>query len=80
MARFVIEHRHQPHECAVVFAAFKGHASPLRKQPAPAACRYGEHAIWWTVEAVSAAEALAALPRYVASRSRATRVSDVVIP
>ena len=80
MARFVIEHRHEPHECSVVFAAFKGHASPLRRHPAPASCRFGGHAIWWTVEAASGEDALARLPGYVARRSRATRVTDVLIP
>ena len=80
MARFIIEHRHEAHECSIVFASFKGHASPLRRQAAPASCRFGGHAIWWTVEAADGAEALAGLPRYVAERSRATRVADVLIP
>ena len=26
MARFLLEHRHEPQECGVVFAAFKRHA------------------------------------------------------
>jgi hypothetical protein len=30
MPRFLLHHRHEPHECGVAFAAFRGHASPLR--------------------------------------------------
>jgi hypothetical protein len=36
--------------------------------------------VWWTVEAAGADEALALLPRYVAERTTATRIGDVVIP
>jgi hypothetical protein len=38
------------------------------------------HAIWWTVEAPSEAEAVALLPPYVAERTTAARVSTVEIP
>ena len=38
------------------------------------------HAIWWTVDATTAEEALALLPFYVAERTTATSVSDVEIP
>ena len=27
MSRFVLEHRHAPHECRVVYAAWNGHPS-----------------------------------------------------
>ena len=80
MARYLLEHRHQPNECGVVFAAFKGHDSPLRERPALASCRSGGHAIWWTVEADTEDEALALLPRYVAERTTVSRVSEVEIP
>ena len=43
-------------------------------------CRSGGHAIWWTVESASAADALDLLPPYVADRTTATSVSDVQIP
>ena len=49
MARFLLHHRHEPRECGVVFAAFRGHDSPLRPT-AVASCGSGDHAIWWTVE------------------------------
>ena len=80
MARYVLHHRHEAHECGVVFASFKGHPSPLRRKPTLASCRSGGHAIWWTVEAASEAEALALLPFYVAERTTAASVSAVDIP
>ena len=80
MARYVLHHRHEPHECGVVFASFRGHESTLRRKPTLASCRTGEHAIWWTVDAASEADALALLPFYVAERTTATTVSEVDIP
>ena len=80
MPRFLLHHRHEPHECGVAFAAFRGHASPLRHQAALASCAHGGHAIWWTVEAASELEALALLPEYVAKRTTAVHVSEVEIP
>jgi hypothetical protein len=80
MPRFLIHHHHEPHECGVVFAAFRGHESPLRHQAALASCAYGGHAIWWAVEAMGEAEALGLLPFYVAQRATATRVGEVDIP
>jgi hypothetical protein len=80
MARYLLHHRHEPHECGVVFASFKGHQSPLRHQATLASCRSGEHSIWWTVDAAAEADALRLLPRYVAERTTATRVSEVQIP
>ncbi len=80
MAAYVLHHRHQAHECGIVFAAFKGHDSPLRRQATIASCRTGGHEIWWTVDAASDQDALTLLPRYVAARTTATRVSEVDIP
>ena len=80
MARYLLEHRHEPRECGVVFASFKGHKSPLRHRPTLASCRSGGHAIWWTVEAESEANALRLLPYYVAERTTVARVSEVEIP
>jgi hypothetical protein len=80
MPRFLIEHRHEPPECGVVFAAFKGHDSPLRHRATLASCSFGGHAIWWEVEAMSEAAALALLPSYVADRAIASRVGEVDIP
>jgi hypothetical protein len=80
MSRYLLEHRHTPDECGVVFAAFKGHESPLRHQMTLASCRSGGHAIWWSVDVASEGEALRLLPFYVAARTTVTRVSEVQIP
>jgi hypothetical protein len=80
MPRFLIQHHHDPPECGVVFAAFKGHDSPLRHRATLASCAYGGHAIWWEVEATTESAALALLPFYVATRATATRVAEVEIP
>ena len=80
MSRYLLHHRHEPHECGVVFASFKGHESPLRHQATLASCRSGGHAIWWTVEAATEDDALDLLPAYVADRTTATSVSEVQIP
>jgi hypothetical protein len=63
-----------------VFASFKGHESPLRHKATLGSCRSGGHALWWTVEATSEAEALELLPHYVADRTTVARVSKVEIP
>ena len=80
MPCFLVHHRHEPHECGIAFAAFKGHDSPLRHRAALASCRSGGHAIWWAVEAASEDDARALLPFYVAQRTTVTRVSEVQIP
>lgn len=80
MSRYLLQHRHEPRECGVVFASFKGDASPLRHRATLASCGSGGHAIWWTVDADTEAEALALLPQYVAERTTATRVGEVEIP
>ena len=80
MFHFLLHHRHEPEDCGVVFAAFKGYESPLRRQATLASCLSGDHAIWWTVEAASEKEALALLPFYVAARTAVARISEVEIP
>ena len=80
MTRYLLHQSHEPNECGVVFASFRGHGSPLRHQATLASCRSGGHAIWWTVEAATEQDALALLPAYVADRTTATRVNEVQIP
>ena len=80
MSHYLLEHRHEAHECGVVFAAFKGLESPLRHRPTLASCRSGGHAIWWTVDADSEEKALGLLPDYVAERTTVSRVTEVQIP
>jgi hypothetical protein len=78
--RFLLHHHHAPQDCGAAYAAFRGRDTPLRHRAAAASCRWGGHEVWWTVEAAGAAEALALLPAFVAERTTATRVDDVVIP
>jgi hypothetical protein len=80
MAQYLLHHRHEPRECGVVFASFRGHRSPLRHQPTLGSCRCGGHAIWWTVEAATEQDALGLLPAYVAERTTVTSVGEVEIP
>jgi hypothetical protein len=80
MPNFLLEHHHEPVECAAVFAAFKGHDTPLRHRGACSSCASGGHQIWWRVEAESAPAALALLPFYVAARTRVVDVAEVYIP
>jgi hypothetical protein len=80
MARYLLHHRHEPRECGVVFASFRGHESPLRHRATLASCASGGHAIWWSVEAASDEDALELLPFFVAERTTATKVSEVEIP
>jgi len=80
MARFLLHHHHEAHECGAVFASFKGYDSLLRHQAALASCGFGDHTIWWVVDAGNEADALGLLPFYVAERATATRVSEVQIP
>jgi hypothetical protein len=80
MARYLLHHRHEAHECGVVFASFKGCDTPLRHQPTLASCRSGGHAIWWAVEAATEEDALGLLPSYVAKRTTAAMVNEVAIP
>ena len=80
MPRYLICHRHEPQECGVVFASFRGHDSPLRRKAAAATCPSGGHAIWWTVAAATEQAALALLPFFIAKRSSATAVTEVAIP
>jgi hypothetical protein len=80
MTYYLLHHRHEPQECGVVFASFKGLQSPLRHQSTLASCRSGGHEIWWTVDAANEEDALALLPPYVAARTTATPVSEVPIP
>jgi hypothetical protein len=80
MPRYLLHHHHEPNECGVVFAAFRGFESPLRHRAALASCRSGGHSIWWTVDTSSEEDALALLPFYVAERTSVACVTDVAIP
>jgi hypothetical protein len=80
MLPFLLRHHHSPGECAVAFAAWQGFDSPLRGRPAASTCLEGGHAVWWRVDAADPQAALALLPPYVAHRTAAIAVRDVLIP
>ena len=80
MAAFLLHHRHEPEKCGVAFAAFKGHASPLRHTAALSSCATGGHEIWWVVDAQDTRAALRLLPHHVAQRSTAIPIREVQIP
>jgi hypothetical protein len=80
MSRFILHHRHSSGECAVVFASWKGFASPLRHRAAVASCAWGGPEIWWDLEAASVREALGLLPRFVAERTNAIQIGEIEIP
>lgn len=76
MPLFRLHHIHEADQCPVAFAAWKGCDSPLRTETVISACSWGRHEMWWDVEAVDGASALALLPRYVAERTNAMRVEE----
>ena len=80
MPMFLLHHQHGPAECAAAFAAWQGFDSALRSHPAASTCLEGGHAVWWRVQASSRQAALALLPPYVAHRTQAIAVRDVLIP
>lgn len=80
MATFILCHRHEPEECAIAFAAWKGFVSPLRRGHPLASCALGGHRVWWTVSAIDAEAALSLLPHYVARRTVAEQVQEVPLP
>ncbi len=80
MPTFVLMHAHEPEECAVAIAAWKGFASPLRHGRALGSCAVGGHRLWWTVAAADRNAALALLPDYVAARTVVEQVREVPIP
>ena len=85
MPRFMLVHSHRPEECRVAFAAWRGFDSPLRHTVAAGSCAAsiedaGAHRIWWKVDARDEQAALAQLPAWVAERSVAEVIGEVVIP
>jgi hypothetical protein len=63
MALFLFEHHHQPDDCAVAFAAWKGFDSPLKHTAVLCSCRSGGHRLWFVVTSATAESALRQLPR-----------------
>jgi hypothetical protein len=80
MALYVLQHHHQPAECPAAFAAWNGFDSPLREASAWSSCPTGGHHLWFLVEAADGDTALGQLPRYLAERTEAVRVTAVRMP
>jgi hypothetical protein len=80
MPSFRIVHRHNSGECPAAYAAWKGFDGMLRGQRTTSSCRWGDHQIWWDLEAANEVEALRRLPRYVSDRAVAVRIGEVDIP
>jgi hypothetical protein len=80
MPCYVLWHRHDPDECRVAYAAWRGFSSPLRRRPALASCLAGGHSVFWTVEAAGADDARRLLPAFVAERTNVVEVREIVTP
>jgi hypothetical protein len=80
MAIYILVHKHKPEECAIAAAAWKGFASPLRHGRPLGSCAKGGHRLWWTVQAADKRAALSLLPHYVARRTVAEEVQEVLLP
>lgn len=80
MGLFLLHHRHEPRECTIAFAAWRGVDSPLRHRPTAGTCVTGGHELWWQIEAESAQAALRQLPEFLADRTRVVEVTETPIP
>jgi hypothetical protein len=76
---FLIEHHHDPDQCGAVFAAWNGFDSPLRGSRVWSSCRTGDHRMWFVIDADDEQAALLQVPRFVAARSIATYVNEVIL-
>jgi hypothetical protein len=81
MPLILIHHRREPADCGAVFASFRGFDNPtLCHRRTLASCWHGGHAIWWSVDAATAAEALGLFAYYVGERASVMRVDEIEIP
>ena len=80
MALYLLEHRHQPDECAVAFAAWKGFDSPRRQRAVLCSCRSGGHRLWFVVPAATADGAPAPVAALRRARTAAITIGEVTIP
>lgn len=80
MPRYMVEHSHEAHTCQIAYAAWSGYESPLRHKHTVASCAIGGHRIFWLIEAGDAEAALRQLPEWLAERTVASEVSEVMIP
>ena len=80
MVNFLLTHRHEPHECAHVVAAWGDFAGPLCSRLPRGCCAAGGHRLWWTVKALDERGALSLLPAYVAQRTIAGEIRSTPYP
>lgn len=80
MRTFILQHRHEPGECDVAFAAWAGFQSPLRHGFVPSTCLAGGHGLFWTVRARDRVAALGLLPPFLRERTTVLQVREVEIP
>jgi hypothetical protein len=80
MPTFVLWHEHTADECRHAFAAWQGFDSPLRHRDGLGACLFGDHVLFWAIEAATATDARSLLPDYVAARTHVREVRRVRIP
>jgi hypothetical protein len=78
MPLILIHHRREPADCGAVFASFRGFDNPtLCHRRTLASCWHGGHAIWWSVDAATAAGAAGP---FCVLRRRTMRVDEIEIP
>ena len=80
MHLYLLHHEHDPADCDASFAAWLGFESPLRRRRVPSTCLAGGHTLWWRVRAADARAALALLPPFVAARTEAISIREILIP
>lgn len=80
MPQFLLHHSHDARDCPVAVAAWRGFRSALRGTAALSSCRHNGHQVWFVVDADNADGALALLPPWIGSRTRAVRVDEESIP
>ena len=77
---YLLQHQHEPTDCAAAFAAWKGFDSPVRGTKAWCSCQNGGHRLWFVVEAPHDDAALSQLPDFLARRTIASPIAEVPIP
>jgi hypothetical protein len=82
--RYLLVHTHGRDECPIAFAAWRGFESPLRHVGALGTCSVNggddPHRICWELETDGPAQALGAVPPWIAERTEVTEVGELTIP
>ncbi len=76
MPTLLLTHRHTAIDCAAMFAAWRGSATPTWRRRALSRCpQGGRHRLWWLVEAPDESAALEQLPERIGRQTEVNRVS-----